>query len=329
MQIPLAIDGRITHRSFALVGIVGLAALAFTVATWWRNARRCVEFRGVGLAICRCLAGCWPSCRWGRLLSTAAAPILRLRRPQHLRHEGPHPLRFRHDSRRRFSRHPTSSFQSVLPAFAAVGGGSNLLDARKLLRDGTEIAVPVFSLVACSVYAGQLRRFGARGLAAAFALMLLLMPICLDCFEGAGLSGSADFPLAALIFTGVLELSRWIRRPGWRPAVCAALSAGRGCDDESGRLDLDRRLRRGPGRHMAVATGLADGSSIAHGPGRRCGVRLLSGFGKPFCISYPIRRIIRRTSRPSIGSGSNNWAIGRPSCCVMGSRNCSGQSSGI
>ena len=84
----------------------------------------------------------------------------------------------------------------------------------------------LFPLALCSIYAGQLRRFGTRGLAAVLALMLLLTPICLDCFEGAALSGSADLPLAALIFAGVLEISRWIRRPAWRPAVCAALLLG-------------------------------------------------------------------------------------------------------
>jgi hypothetical protein len=83
-----------------------------------------------------------------------------------------------------------------------------------------------FTLSLASVYAGQSRRHGARGLAAMLALMLLLTPIALECFEGAALSGSADLPLAALILAGVLETSRWIRRPGWRPAVCAALLLG-------------------------------------------------------------------------------------------------------
>jgi hypothetical protein len=93
-------------------------------------------------------------------------------------------------------------------------------------QSGLKLLFLLFPLSLASVYAGQLRRFGARGLAAMLALMLLLTPISLECFEGAGLSGSADWPLAALIFAGVLEISRWIRRPGWRPAVCAALLLG-------------------------------------------------------------------------------------------------------
>ena len=91
---------------------------------------------------------------------------------------------------------------------------------------GLKLLFLLYPLALVSLFAGQLRCYGTRGFAAIAALMLLLTPVCLECWEGAGLSGSADLPLAALVFAGVLELSRWIERPGWRPAVCAALLLG-------------------------------------------------------------------------------------------------------
>jgi hypothetical protein len=46
------------------------------------------------------------------------------------------------------------------------------------------------------------------------------------CFEGAGLSGSADLPFAAFLLGGVLELSRWLGRPSGRAAASAGLLLG-------------------------------------------------------------------------------------------------------
>src|SRR5437660_8075305 len=40
LHLPLAIDGQITHLSFALVAALGLAAWGWIAIRWWRGARQ-------------------------------------------------------------------------------------------------------------------------------------------------------------------------------------------------------------------------------------------------------------------------------------------------
>jgi hypothetical protein len=227
LQIPLAIDGRIVHRSFALVGIFGAAALAWTIASWWRSTASVRAIPAGWLAdlpmlgrllAAVSLAAAFVYCCRTDLTGFDARSIYAMK-ARILYDSGT----IRGEDFQDIQRvHFNPRYALLLPLVEAqiywTQGGYT--------APGLKLLFLLFPLALCSIYAGQLRRFGARGLAAMLALMLLLVPVCLDCFEGAGLSGSADLPLAALIFAGVLEISRWIRRPAWRPAICAASLLG-------------------------------------------------------------------------------------------------------
>jgi hypothetical protein len=91
---------------------------------------------------------------------------------------------------------------------------------------GTKLLFLGFALALVSVYAGQVRRFEGPGFAAVSALLLLMTPMVASCFEGAGLSGSADLPFAAFLLGGILALSRWLERPSGRAAASAGLLLG-------------------------------------------------------------------------------------------------------
>ena len=224
LQIPLAIDGRITHRSFALVGIIGLAALALAIAIWWRSAPslRANSWDWLGdlpmlgrlFAVVALPAAVVYCCRTD--LTGYDARSIYAMKARVLYDTGTlHGEDFQDIQRVHFN----PAYPLLLPLVEAeiysTQGGYT--------ATGLKLMFLLFPLSLCSIYATELRRFGGRGLAAMISLMFLLTPVVLDCWEGAGLSGSADFPLAALIFAGVLEISRWIRRPGWRPAVCAGM----------------------------------------------------------------------------------------------------------
>jgi len=227
LEIPLAIDGQITHRSFALIGIIGLAVLVWTVAGWWRNSSPPRALPWDWLADLPML---------GRLLAVVALPAavvfccrtdvsgydarsIYALKARVLYDTGT----LRGEDFQDIQRvHFNPAYPLLMPLLEAQVYWTQGGDARPALK----LLFLLFPLSLASVLAGQLRRYGGRGLAAMLALMLLLTPMFMECFEGAGLSGSADLPLAALILAGVLEASRWIRRPGWRPAVCAALLLG-------------------------------------------------------------------------------------------------------
>lgn len=227
LQIPLAIDGRITHRSFTLVGIVGLAALAWTVASWWRHTTppRKISLGWLGdlpmlgrlLAVVALPAAFVYCCRTD-LTGYDARSIYALK------------ARVLYDSGtvrdEDFQDIQRVHFNPAYPLLMPLVEAQIYWTQGSYAAPGLKLLFLLFPLSLASVFAGELRRLGARGLAAMLALMLLLTPILLECFEGAGLSGSADLPLAALILAGVLEISRWIRRPAWRPAICAALLLG-------------------------------------------------------------------------------------------------------
>ena len=88
-----------------------------------------------------------------------------------------------------------------------------------------------FVLAVASIYAAEIRRFASAGVAAWSAVLLLLTPMLIENFEGAGLSGSADLPLCAFVFAGTLELFRCCREPALRAPPGAGLLFGCCRDD--------------------------------------------------------------------------------------------------
>jgi len=227
LHVPLAIDGQISHRSFAIVAIVGLAALAWSIANWWHGGplQRKALWGWLGdlpivgriLAIVAIAAAFAYCCRTD--LTGYDARSIYAMKARILYESGTiHGEDFQDIHRVHFN----PAYPLLLPLVEAqvywMQGGS--------AATGLKLLFLCFSLSLVSIYAGQLRRLGGRGMAAVGALGLLFTPIVLECFEGAGLSGSTDLPLATLIFAGAMELSRWIRRPSWRPALSSAILLG-------------------------------------------------------------------------------------------------------
>ncbi|HEX3999215.1 MAG TPA: hypothetical protein VHX65_11745 [Pirellulales bacterium] len=227
LQIPLAIDGRITHRSFAVVGMVGMAAVGWTIVGWWRSGLlgkgawfdwlSDLPMLGRLLALVSIAAAFVYCCRTD-LTGYDARTIYALK------------ARVLYDTGtirgEDFQDIHRVHFNPAYPLLLPLVEAQIYWTHGSYVAPGLKLLFLLFPLALASLYAGELRRFGTRGFAAMAALLLLSTPLFLECFEGAALSGSADLPLAALILGGVLELSRWIRRPGWQPALCAALLLG-------------------------------------------------------------------------------------------------------
>jgi hypothetical protein len=245
MQIPLAIDGRISYRTFAVVGITGVAAFAWSIARWWRDGAKIslgwfgdLPMVGRWLALVAIVAGFVYCCR-SDLTGYDARSIYALK-ARILFDTGTIRSEDFQDAERL---HFNPNYPLLLP----------LVEAQYYWTQGSYTALGLkllffaFPLALASIFAGELcsrhtpcavglacdasvrPMFGSqvgRGTAAMLALMLLLTPVCLECFEGAALSGSADMPLAVLLLAGILEISRWIRWPGLRPAIGAALLLG-------------------------------------------------------------------------------------------------------
>lgn len=225
LHLPLAIDGQITHLSFALVAALGLAAWGWIAIRWWRGAR---QFRlrnwmsdlpvvakiAVGIALLPALVHAASTELSGydaRTIYGLKARILY--RAGTVRSED-----FLDINRLNFN----PGYPLLLPLLEAQMDWARGTDE----GPGMKFLFLGFGLALVSIYARQTRRFEGPGFTATTAALLLMTPIIVCCFEGAGLSGSADLPLAALLFSGVLELSRWLRRPTWRAAASAGLLLG-------------------------------------------------------------------------------------------------------
>ncbi len=224
LQIPLAIDGRITHFSFAALAVAGWAAAGWGIAAWWKRGPdrrvslgwlsdlpmlgRLLVFVPIGAAILYCSTT--------ELTGYDARTIYALK-ARILYDSGT----IRGEDFQDLERlHFNPAYPLLLP----------LVEAEIYWAQGTYSALGLkllflcFPLAIASIYASEMRRFASRGVAATLALMLLITPVCLECFEGAALSGSSDLPLAALLLAAVLEISRWIRlKADWRSAVAAAI----------------------------------------------------------------------------------------------------------
>jgi hypothetical protein len=225
LHLPLAIDGRITHLSFALVAAFGLAAWGWIGIGWWRGARQ-IRLRNwmsdlpvvakiaVGIALLPAVVHAASTELSGYDARTIYGLKSRiLYRTGTVRSED-----FLDIDRLNFN----PGYPLLLP----------LLETQMHWARGTDEGPGMkflflgFGLALVSIYARHVRRFEGPGFTATTAALLLMTPIIVCCFEGAGLSGSADLPLAALLFGGVLELSRWLQRPTWRAAASAGLLLG-------------------------------------------------------------------------------------------------------
>jgi hypothetical protein len=225
LHVPLAIDGRITHLSFAIVVLAGLAAWGWFGVPWWRRERR-VRLHGwmrdlpvvaqiaLGIAL-------FPAIVHSSLneLSGYDARTIYALKARMLYHTGTvRSEDFLDIDRVNFN----PGYPLLLPLIEANLDWTRGMDA----GPGTKLLFLGFALALVSIFAGQLRRFEAPGFAALSALLLLMTPMVACCFEGAGLSGSADLPFAAFLLGGVLELSRWLGRPSGPAAASAGLLFG-------------------------------------------------------------------------------------------------------
>ena len=270
LHIPLAIDGQITHRSFALVGIAGLAALAWTITGWWRNSSppRVLPWGWLGdlpmlgrlfavVALPAAIAYC---CRTD-LAGYDARSIYALKAPRAVRH--------RHAPRRGFSRHPARSFQSGLSAPAAARRSPSLLDARGLRAAGLETALSLLHVVAGLGLRGPnapLRRArpGRDGCADVVA----------DADRAGVFRGGGAIGLGRFAARGV-DSGRRARNVALDSATRLAAGPLRGAIARGGRLHesrrdgLDRRVQRRFGGHVVAAADVADAARLGDGLCRR------------------------------------------------------------
>ncbi|HKD35979.1 MAG TPA: hypothetical protein VKB78_04235, partial [Pirellulales bacterium] len=225
LHLPLAIDGRITHSSFAIVVLFGLAVSAWLAVRWWRRDGQ-LRLHGwmrdlpvvAQIALGIALVPAVVHSTLNELSGYDARTIYALK-ARMLYHSGTVKNEdFLDVDRVNFN----PGYPLLLPLVEANLDWTRGADA----GPGLKLLFLAFVFAMVSVYAGQVRRFEATGFAAVSALMLLMTPMVTCCFEVAGLSGSADLPFAAFLLGGVLELSRWLGRPNVRAAACAGLLLG-------------------------------------------------------------------------------------------------------
>lgn len=226
LQIPLAINGRITHFSFGAVATVGWLAASWSIAKWWRLGP---EHRRISLGwlsdlpmlgrllVFVPIAAAIFYCSTTGLTGYDARSIYALKARIFFDTGTIRGEDFQDIDRVHFN----PAYPLLLPLveseiYWAQGSYS---------APGLALLFICFPLAIASISAGEMRHFTSRGVAATLALMLLMTPVCVESFEGASLSGSSDLPLAALLLAAVLEISRWARSPNsdWRPAVGAAI----------------------------------------------------------------------------------------------------------
>ena len=222
LHVPLAIDGQIGHRSFVIVALVGAAAWVWNVYRFRRTGISPNVFRWVRdlprigqFMLAVVLIAMVVHCERSTLTGYDARSIYALKSrviydagsvrgddftdPYRVNFNPGYPLLL-----------PLLEAQASWPGDGAAGHGLKLLF----------VAFAVALAAAC---AAEIRRFETAAFAAWTALWLLLTPVLICCFEGAGLSGSADVPIAAFLFCGVLELGRWIENRNWQAAIRAGI----------------------------------------------------------------------------------------------------------
>ncbi|HEV2969562.1 MAG TPA: hypothetical protein VGY55_06195 [Pirellulales bacterium] len=225
LHVPLAIDGRITHLSFLIVAEAGLAAWCWLGIGWWRRRRRPRLFAWVRdlplagkIALGIALAPAVLHSARSELTGYDARSIYALK------------ARMLYDSgtvrNEDFQDVTRVNFNPTYPLLLPLLEAEMDWAEQTYEAPGLKFLFVGFALAAASIYAGAAKRFDSPGFVAVSALLFLQTPILLCCFEGAGFSGSADLPLAAFLFGGVLELTRWLAWPSWRGAASAGVLLG-------------------------------------------------------------------------------------------------------
>ncbi len=238
LQLPLAVDGRITHRSF--FGVLAVCA-AMTIAEcflrWRENLDRHKPSDRRWQSWFRALAGwtadlpkiirlmtlvCLGIFLWFAAIKPSitydARSIFGLK-ARVLYDTGTLDSEdFRDPDRLNFN----ANYSLLVPVieatlFAAQGSLQNV---------GLQLLFAGFVLASASLLAAEVRRFDSRAAAAMWGACFLLLPLTLAPTEGGGLSGSADYAFAALATAAVIAMRRWLDTPSFRNGLLAGLLFG-------------------------------------------------------------------------------------------------------
>ena len=91
---------------------------------------------------------------------------------------------------------------------------------------GLQLLFAGFVFACGSILVEEIGRFESPQFAAAWGAIFLLLPLSMALLEGGGLSGSADFPLAAFVLAAVIAAGRCIAQPTIRGAILAGSMLG-------------------------------------------------------------------------------------------------------
>ncbi|HTQ38082.1 MAG TPA: hypothetical protein VMJ32_03590 [Pirellulales bacterium] len=91
---------------------------------------------------------------------------------------------------------------------------------------GMQLLFAGFVLAIASILVEEIRRFEPPDRAAMWGAAFLLLPYSIMPNEGAGLSGSVDYALAAFVTAGLIAAGRWLAAPHPRTAILAGLMLG-------------------------------------------------------------------------------------------------------
>jgi hypothetical protein len=233
LQLPLAIDGRITHRSYWIILTLSLSMALLEVALRWRDSRAAPTatsiirrftgwFCDLPLLLRMLVVLCLANFIW---FSAVESPVTFDARSIYgmkarllydagdLKAED-----FRNPDRVHFN----ANYPLMIPlveSFLYFVQGSQQDLGIQLLFAGVILAL-------ASILIAEISRFETRRLAAVWGAGFILLPIVLAPAEGTGLSGSADFTFAAFITAGVIALGQWFVAPRTTSAVLAGLMLG-------------------------------------------------------------------------------------------------------
>jgi hypothetical protein len=225
LHFPLACDGQINHRAFALVAIAGLLATVFFFAGWRRRSSR-AHWGGwvADLPIAaRVVVGIW--------LIVAAFHVFRTELSgADARSAFALKARILYDTGdltgEDFCDVHRLNFNAGYPLLLPLAEAEMYWFQGGYQKSEQGVVFLCFILAIVSVYAAEIRRFTSARAAAYLALFLLMTPMMIECFEGAGLSGSADLLLSGFVLAGTVELFRWCQQPTWQRATVAGLFLG-------------------------------------------------------------------------------------------------------
>jgi hypothetical protein len=225
LHLPLAVDGHMTHWSFGLAAAACLFASLLFVGDCWK--KRSIARWGGWLVDLP-----WP----GRLVAGAILIAATSHAVQteltgyDARSAFALKARILYDTGdltgEDFRDINRVNFNPTYPLLVPLIEAESYWCQASYQHPGLRLLFVGFLLSTVSVLAAELRRFAPANAAACLAFLLLLTPMMIDWGEGAGLSGSADLPLAAFVFAGTLDLFHFCQQPTWRRAISAGLLFG-------------------------------------------------------------------------------------------------------